>query len=44
MEQHDLKIVNNCLNTVIYSYLEASGGQNSDLCLNDVHFLNTSVN
>ncbi len=26
MEQRALKIVNNCLNTNIYSYLETSGG------------------
>ncbi len=43
MEQHALKIVNNCLNTNIYSYLETSGGQ-SNLYLNVVHFFNTSVN
>jgi hypothetical protein len=29
MEQHDLKIVNNCLNTNIYSYLDTSAGQSS---------------
>ncbi len=34
----------NCLNTNIYSYLETSGGQSSNLHLNDVHFLNISVN
>ncbi len=33
--------VNNCLNTNIYSYLETSGGQNSNPYLNVVHFLNT---
>ncbi len=27
MEQRTLKIVNNCLNTNIYSYLETYGGQ-----------------
>jgi len=27
MEQHILKIVNNCFNTNIYSYLETPGGQ-----------------
>jgi hypothetical protein len=27
MEQRDLKNVNNCLNTNIYSYLETSCGQ-----------------
>jgi hypothetical protein len=35
MEQHALKNVNNCLNTSIYSYLETSGGQSSNLYLND---------
>jgi hypothetical protein len=34
-----LKNVNNCLNTNIYSYLEGSGGQSSNLYLNVVHFL-----
>ena len=31
MEQHALKIVNNCLNTNIYSYLETSGGQSYNI-------------
>jgi hypothetical protein len=31
MEQHALKNVNNCLNINIYSYLETSGGQSSNL-------------
>jgi hypothetical protein len=44
MEQHTLKNVNNNLNTNIYSYLETSGGQNSNLYLNVVYFFNTSVN
>jgi hypothetical protein len=44
MEQHTLKNVNNYLNTNIYSYLETSGGQSSNLYLNIVHFINTSVN
>jgi hypothetical protein len=44
MEQHALINVNSCLNTNIYSYLEASGGQNSNLYLNVVQFFNTSVN
>jgi len=35
---------NNCLNTNIYSYLETSGGQSSNLYLNLVHFFNTNVN
>jgi len=43
-EQHALKSVNSCLNTNIYSYLETSGGQSSNLDLNVVHFFNTSVN
>ena len=43
MEQHHLENVNNCLNTNIYSYLETSGGQTSNLHLNVVHFFNTSV-
>jgi len=38
MEQHALKNVNIC------SYLEASGGQSSNLYLNVVHFFNASVN
>jgi len=44
MEQRALKIVNNCLNTNFYSYLETSGGQSYDLYLNVVHFMNTSLN
>ena len=44
MEQHALKNAKNCLNTNIYSYLETSGGQSSDLYLNVVHFFNASVN
>jgi hypothetical protein len=43
MEQHTLKNVNNSLNTNIYSYLETSGGQSSDLHLNVVHFFSTPV-
>jgi hypothetical protein len=38
MEQHALKNVNNCCNTNIYSYLETSGGQNSNPYLYVVHF------
>ncbi len=38
MEQRTLKIINNCLNTNIYSYLETSGGQSYNLYLNVVHF------
>jgi hypothetical protein len=44
MEQHTFKNINNCLNTNIYSYLETSGGQSSNLYLNFVHFFNASVN
>jgi len=43
MEQHTLKNVNNYLNTNIYSHLEASGGQSSNIYLNVVHFFNASV-
>ncbi len=38
MEQCALKNVNNGLNTNIYSYLDTSGGQSSNLYLNVVHF------
>jgi hypothetical protein len=38
MEQLALKIVSNCLNSNIYSYLEISGGQSSNLYLNVIHF------
>jgi hypothetical protein len=34
----------NIYDTNIYSYLEASGGQNSKTYLKVVHFFNTSVN
>ncbi len=34
MEQRALKNVNNCWNTNIYSYLETSGGQSSNIYLN----------
>ncbi len=44
MEQRTLKNVNNYLNINIYSYLETSGGQSTNLYLNVVHFFNTSVN
>jgi hypothetical protein len=37
-------ILFHCLNSNIYSYLETSGGQSSNLNLNVVHFFNTSVN
>ncbi len=39
-----LKSVNNYLNTNIYSSLETSGVQSSNLYLNVVQFFNTSVN
>ncbi len=41
MEQRTIKNVNNYLNTNIYSYLETSGGQSSNLYLNVVYFFNT---
>jgi hypothetical protein len=44
MEQRNSQNVNNCLNTNIYSYLETSGGQISNLYLIVAHFFNTSVN
>ncbi len=44
MEQHALKNENNYLNTNIYSYLETSGGQSSDLYLNVFNIFNASVN
>ena len=39
VEQHVFKNVSKCLNTNIYSYLETSGGQSSNLYFNVVHFL-----
>ena len=44
MEQHAFKNENNCSNTNIYSYLEASGGQSYNPYLNVVIFFNTRVN
>ncbi len=44
MQQHTLKCIKNCLNTNIYSYLETSGGQSSNLYLNVDRFFNTGVN
>ncbi len=44
MEQGALININNYLNTKIYSHLETSSGQSSNLHLNVVHFFNTSVN
>ena len=38
MEQCTLKNVKNGLSTNIYSYLETSGGQSSNLYLNVAHF------
>jgi hypothetical protein len=43
MEQYTLRNANNFLNTNIYSYLETSGGQSSNLYSNDVHIFNNSV-
>ncbi len=37
------KNVNYCLNANIYSYLETSGGQSSNLYLNVAPFFNTDV-
>ncbi len=39
MEEWALKNVSDYLNTNIYSCLETSGGQSSNLYLNVVHFL-----
>ncbi len=44
MEQRTLKNVNYCLNANIYSYLETSRGQSSNLNLNVAHFFNASAN
>jgi hypothetical protein len=44
MEQHNLRNVNTCLNTNIYSYLATSGDQSYNVYLNVVHFFNTTVN
>ena len=38
------KNVNNCLNTNIYSYLETSGDQSSNLYINVVHFSTPELN
>ncbi len=43
MEQRTLKNVNNHFKTNIYSYLETSGGQSSNIYLNVIHFFNNSV-
>ncbi len=44
MEQRALENVNNILNTNIYSCLETSGGQSTNLYLNVDHIFNVSVN
>ncbi len=44
MKQHIIKSVNICLNSNIYSYLETSGGQSSNLYLNYDHCFSTRVN
>jgi len=44
MEQHALKNVSGSLNTNIYSYLDTSGGQSSNLYLYGIPFFNTSIN
>jgi hypothetical protein len=41
--KHALKNVNSCRNTIITFYLETSGGESSNLDLNVVYFINTSV-
>ncbi len=43
MEQHALKNLINYMNSNIYSYLETSGGQSSNLYLIVVHLVNTNV-
>ncbi len=43
LEHRALKNVNNNLNANIYSYLQTSGGQISNLYLNIVNFFNASV-
>ncbi len=43
-DQRALKNVNNCLNANIYTYVETSGDQSSNLYLNVVNFFNVSVN
>jgi len=44
MEQHTFKNVSNYKNTNIYSYIETSGGESSNLYFNVVNFFYTSVN
>ncbi len=43
IEQRASKILKNCFNTNIYSYLETSGGQSLNQYLNVVYFFNTNV-
>ncbi len=43
IEQRALTYMNKCWTTIITFYFEASGGQNSNLYLNVVHFFNASV-
>jgi hypothetical protein len=42
IEKHILKTVNSCWNTKISFISETSGGQNSNIYLNAVHFFSTS--
>jgi hypothetical protein len=44
MELHASKNVNYCLNTIIYSYLEISGGNSYNQDLYIVNIFNASVN
>ncbi len=44
MEQRTFKNVNIYLSANIFSYLETSGGQTSNLYINVVHFFSSSVN
>jgi hypothetical protein len=44
MEQHTFKNIKKSWNTKISFFLDTSGGQNSNLYLNVVHFFNTNVN
>ncbi len=44
MEQWALENENNCLNTIIYSFLETSDGQICNLYLNVINFFKASVN
>jgi hypothetical protein len=44
LKERAFKNVNKYLNAKIYSYLETSGGQSSNLYLNVVYFFNTGGN